>query len=89
MKKAMIIVALIVLLFCVAGCSSKSAQQREEIWLALEFMAEDLTELSNDCYLAYESEDYEEMSYTLYKAYEKCEELKRTSEYLANKFADK
>ena len=88
MKKIVTCILLIILLFSLVGCSSKSAKQKDEIWSTLASISEDLRELSSNCLYAYESEDYDEMYYTLRDAYKKCEELSGTAEYLAGKFDD-
>ena len=89
MKKAYLILLILILFAFLSGCgSSKKQAKLESIHDEIAFMANDLYQMSNRCKDAYDNEDFEEMAGVLDDMYEKCKEMSYAAERIASTLED-
>lgn len=81
------IIVLVILYF--QERSNKAYNERNDTWFNLSVLAEDVQDISNDAFDAYEMGDYDFMKEILYSVYEKCDDISDKIELEADKFADR
>ena len=89
MKKFVIVLLLVTIVLLVAGCESKKAKQKEDTWLKLSYISEELDSMMDDCMSAYKSENYSFMQDELWNQQERLESIKKTIDILVDRYADR